>query len=332
MKTTVYYRKAFGDLTPEERKLANEPLRKSRILGYNNAVEAYYQANKEDCLRYCQENFGLERYDQIEFDHKKAFFGSEGYTAAVESTFLKHQKDCLAYCKYNFDDVLSADDINYEMKKAFFASRGYEAAVESFYEAHKDECLEYCERTAFGVTSALDIDVKHKESFFGMNGFDAKVEKVYLQNQAECLEYFEAATDCDISYEQKRTFEGIRGKTATQAFEKHWKSIEKLARSSTNSVVTDGGDLVFAFEQSKDRDAYNYIDSVLKNLSPRDWRMKKANEAGLRLDKWDEGKFALTKKRVADKIKERESDNADTDTIVPAVTGADVRSIDDLLR
>ena len=145
-------------------------------------------------------------------------------------------------------------------------------------------------------------------------------------------EYFEAATDCDISYEQKRTFEGIRGKTATQAFEKHWKSIEKLARSSTNSVVTDGGDLVFAFEQSKDRDAYNYIDTVLKNLSPRDWRMKKANEAGLRLDKWDEGKFALTKKRVADKIKERESDNADTDTVVPAVTGADVRSIDDLLR
>ena len=210
---TTYQRKAFGTLTPEEREERRLAMRQACIDGYEAAVEVVFNADPEACLTYCQDKFPREvqTVDDINFVHKKSYFGSLGYNAAVQSVFDADPEACLTYCKEKFPcEVKSVEDIKIKHMKSYFGSRGYNAAVQAAFDANQQECLTYCQDKFDGIESVNDITFEHMKSYFSSRGYNAVVLSTYEDNKKEAFKYIKDRFTDQVSTPEDVTFEHMK--------------------------------------------------------------------------------------------------------------------------
>ena len=106
--------------------------------------------------------------------------------------------------------------------------------------------------------------------------------------------------------------------TEHDAFIKHWSDIEQLKLNVNNWVdIGDGGEPVFRFDRSDNVGTYSYIQDTLRKVRDTDWRMKKAIEAKLRLDKWSDAGNVKMKEPVAAKVRKDIKEAEKESTVQP---------------
>lgn len=121
-------------------------------LGYNAAVLVVFEANQDDCLTYCQENFDdVETLDDITIELMKSYYSSRGQNAAALSVCRKNEVACVEYCRHRFpnDGIVTLQDLNSEHMNSYLGH--------------------YCSRTS-GAGTLINHDPHGTLQWFRFNG------------------------------------------------------------------------------------------------------------------------------------------------------------------
>ena len=128
----------------------------------------------------------------------------------------------------------------------------------------------------------------------GHQSYNKRVDDCFDQHGDECLRYFRLKNEDpslemnDIDDTMKKEYQGIRGPTACQAFEKHLKLIKKWAKEDKHYVTVEGEDTnvfypLYFKQGTEEGQASQYVKNSLWKLPAYDWRNLELQAYGLHL-------------------------------------------------